>query len=406
MWARPLFTAGEWAVYTALWSYPNDSVIPTYQDLCDRAWVERSTAIAAVTKAHNLGLLEKEASEREADGGQSSNTYYLIEVPTPKLIALIAQLTAERQKLQESKRKKRKESNRKYEKPRASGQGGGTILADPLYASQGGSMQMDPPGVDADGPPGGSVRMDPRGVHADSTHETLGVTEVLSLPLGTTSSATEPQQEKTPDPSTIEYQEDETAESVMKPRVLPTLTEWEEALIAECLPLAGRRWDRLSVRKVLGSQRIREITACDPELVRRAFLIGAANRDGVTVPKRMWHTDWCPHWREAERQLDAERNPRPASRSVSAASAIPQPRVLAKPSSLQEDPVVPGGPALDTGEAARAYARAVAKRTPAEPAAPRFLDRMAAIDQVLASGGKCVMDGTPDPARENLRARR
>ena len=124
MWPRPFFTPGEWAVYTALWSYPNDSVFPTHQDLADRAWVERGTAADAVAKMDREGLLEREASERD-DGSQSSNTYYLVEVPSAAQLAKLEDLRTARAAEQEAKRRKRKAANRRYEKqqlsPRAAG---------------------------------------------------------------------------------------------------------------------------------------------------------------------------------------------------------------------------------------------------------------------------------------------
>ena len=388
MWARPLFTPGEWAVYTALWSYPNDSVIPTYQDLCNRAWVERPTAIAAVTKMNKLGLLEKEASEREEDGGQSSNTYFLIEIPTPALLKNIAEETAKRQKEQDDKRRKRKAANRKYEKTQVGPADGGATEAAPLPERQGGSIEVVPPGVDADITPGGSLEIAPQGVGQERTHETLGVTDVISLEVRPTSSA-EPQQQKVPDSPKIEHQEDETSETVMKPRVLPTLTAWEEAVIEECLPLAGRRWDRLSVRKVLGSKRVRDVTERDPELVRRAFLIGAASNKGhsVTVPKRMWHTDWCPHWAQAEKELAAERAGSGGAESESPApTPVPVHRVMASPSPLQES-AREEGPVLSRAEAmALAAAKIAAGKVKAGIAAePRVSHaaRMAQIDLVL-----------------------
>lgn len=195
--------------------------------------------------------------------------------------------------------------------------------------------------------------------------EPLGVTKVLEVDLGATTSSTldEPEdpQEKNRISSDDQHQEiDETPESVMKPRVLPTPTPFEEQLIEECLPLAGRRWSRLQLVKILGSLRVREITARDPELVRRAFLIGAACRQGVTVPMRMWHTDWCPHWSAAERELAAERSVEAGGVDAEAAPAKPV-LVVAQPSRLQERPQ-PEGPAMSRQQAL-AHARDAVSRS-------------------------------------------
>lgn len=132
----------------------------------------------------------------------------------------------------------------------------------------------------------------------------------LEVPADVTVSSVEDQKkEQTASFDDLQNQEEdleaETKDSVMRPKVLPQLTEWEQALVDECVPLGGPSWDKLSVRKVVGSRRIREVSAKSPELVRRAFLLGATNRRGVTIPIRLWFTEGCPHWREAERQLSA-----------------------------------------------------------------------------------------------------
>lgn len=95
---------------------------------------------------------------------------------------------------------------------------------------------------------------------------------------------------------------DETAESVKSDDHWPTLTAWELDLYRECRKV-DPTWDRM-LRKVLGSRRIRAITARDPDLVREAFMAGAC--DPGTVPMRMWHVNGCPHWRDAAARIQAE----------------------------------------------------------------------------------------------------
>lgn len=314
MWARPYFTPGEWAVYTSLWSYPNDSVFPTHQDLADRAWVERGTASDAVAKMDKLGLLERQECWRD-DESQSSNTYYLIEVPTAAHLQQLEQLKVERAAVQETKRRKRKAANRKYEKPRTQGadqgaEGGYGQESTPVQTTRGGYGQDRTPGVRSGEYPRGYGTDRTLGYGTDRTHESLGVKEVLGVALTASPSSTSKnghtfeEQEQSKIPLGDENQEEETAEFVKSAAHWPTLTEDENALAAEVAAVAPL-WMARTVRKVIGSRTIREISGRDPELVRRAFLIGA--RDPETVPMRMWHVDGCGHWAAAAAQLAAER---------------------------------------------------------------------------------------------------
>lgn len=114
MWARPLLTDGEWAVFTAVWSFASwsgDNTFPSHQALADRAWVERGSAANAVRKFAALGLLIR-ARQTRADGSDTSNDYILVEVCPPALLDEIAKKMAERIAEQEAKRKARRKANR------------------------------------------------------------------------------------------------------------------------------------------------------------------------------------------------------------------------------------------------------------------------------------------------------
>jgi DNA-binding MarR family transcriptional regulator len=346
MWVRPLLTVGEWAVYTALWSYPSDSVFPTHQDLADRAWCERGTAADAIARFDELGLLVREANQRD-DGSDTSNTYYLIEVPTKMHLADAAAAKAKREAEQEEKRRKRKARNRSYERS--------TAKKDVDHMPcEGGTAQEVPPGE------GGTVQEVPPGYGTDRTlgygegrtHEVpLGVTEGSKGTVRTTPSSSakahqnraEPDQEqKTAIPSEPQNQEPtpETAEDVKAKEFWPELTEWEVALRDEVLAVPSTLWTSSPVTKVLGSRTVRELTERDPELVRRAFLIGAA--DAKTLPMRMWHVDRCPHWKRAAAELAAERGGQAAATEPAA------PELVRAPSQRQQIPVA--GPVVSGSE--------------------------------------------------------
>lgn len=116
MWARPLLTDGEWAVFTALWSFASwngDSTFPTHQALADRAWVERGTAANAVRKFAKLGMLTR-ARQTRADGSDRQNDYLLVEVCPPALFTALTKKMAERIDDQERKRKARRKANREF----------------------------------------------------------------------------------------------------------------------------------------------------------------------------------------------------------------------------------------------------------------------------------------------------
>lgn len=324
MWVRPLLTVGEWAVYTALWSYPTDSVFPTHQDLADRAWCERGTAADAVSRFDELGLLAREKQQRE-DGSDTSNAYYLVEVCTPELAKKIEAKKAERAAEQEKKRKARKAKNRSYaakttpgkETAEAPGGGYGTDRTPLISGPDGGTAQTVPPGYGGESTSGGTAHAVP-GYGVCRTHETLGV-EVSTKGTVRTSpspSAGKPaklaapigakgQEEEDPFSSKLQNQEPNRRD------FHPTLTEWELALHAEVLPLRPD-WTARQLKQAIGWPAVRERTAQNPELVRRAFLIGARDTakpekgyQGTWSPLR-FTKDGCPHWAAAQAEIAAQ----------------------------------------------------------------------------------------------------
>lgn len=117
-------------------------------------------------------------------------------------------------------------------------------------------------------------------------------------------------------------QNQEAWEQVEAAEHWPTLTDFESQVFGACLEL-DPLWAPRTLRKVLGSRTVREITARMPELTRRAFLLGAKNRTTQT-PKRLWFVENCPHWREALSEIKAEAEaqkprPVPAERHLAAA---------------------------------------------------------------------------------------
>lgn len=89
----------------------------------------------------------------------------------------------------------------------------------------------------------------------------------------------------------------------------PELTAWEQELHAECMAIRPD-WLPRHLRQVLGAPPIRERTEINPELVRRAFLIGArcvraGHKPGTVTPKRLLFAA-CPHWAQAAEELRAE----------------------------------------------------------------------------------------------------
>lgn len=323
MWARPYFTPGEWAVYTALWSYPTDSVFPTHQALADRAWVQWGTAKDAIAKMDQLGLLERQPQVRE-DGSDSSNTYYLVEVPTEDHLKALELLKRQRAVEQEDARKKRKAGKRRYEKSQVAGAPalrdaqGCDVESTPVHPTRG-AMQGAPRGCDAGSTPGGAPQGAP-GCGVESTHESLGVTPgVSSTGRRSTSASGEPDaqlerlstgqthgEEQTVNPSDFGNQEGYARDGYPL-----ALTEWEAQLVAE-LSAARLDWGPRAIRIAVGSPSVRARTAVNPGLVRRAFLLAAADRGrpkqgykGTYSPNRL-AVDSCPLWSRALTEMRAE----------------------------------------------------------------------------------------------------
>lgn len=118
-------------------------------------------------------------------------------------------------------------------------------------------------------------------------------------------------------------QNQEAWEQVEAAEHWPTLTDFESQVFGACLEL-DPLWAPRTLRKVLGSRTVREITARMPELTRRAFLLGAKNRTTQT-PKRLWFVENCPHWREALREIKVEaeaQKPRPVPVERRLAAAV------------------------------------------------------------------------------------
>ncbi len=86
------------------------------------------------------------------------------------------------------------------------------------------------------------------------------------------------------------------------------LTDWETALVAELVELRPD-WLPRAVRIAVGHSQVRVRTANDPGLVRRAFLLAAADRarprdgyKGTWSPNRMFAAG-CPFWAQAVEEV-------------------------------------------------------------------------------------------------------
>ncbi|MFI7608842.1 hypothetical protein ACIBTV_27530 [Micromonospora sp. NPDC049366] len=201
MWARPFLTDGEWAVYTALWSFASwngDSTFPNHQALADRAWGERGSAANAVRKFARLGLLTR-ARQTRADGSDTSNDYMLVEVCPPALLEKLTKLMAERIADQERKRKARRKANRNnaaaVRRRRAGTADGAAEDADAAEDQDDTAGETGDGAVAAmvaalagegalpDAPPGVHHAMHPRGTPPDVPGYTTESTHDLSLDL-------------------------------------------------------------------------------------------------------------------------------------------------------------------------------------------------------------------------------
>lgn len=173
MWARPLLTDGEWAVYTALWSFGDwdgSSAFPTHQKLADRAFVARGTAANAVQKFDRLGLFTSKGKNPD-NPTDPRNHYVLLEVPTAKLIGAMRAKLAEREQEQIVARGKRKQAKKTPRKNADETPGNPPSPAE--TPAVGGTPQDVPPqterGTSQDVPPGTSCDV-PGGYTAQCTH--------------------------------------------------------------------------------------------------------------------------------------------------------------------------------------------------------------------------------------------
>ncbi|MEU7802694.1 hypothetical protein AB0B10_25880 [Micromonospora arborensis] len=144
------------------------------------------------------------------------------------------------------------------------------------------------------------------GVQTSAPFPSVSSTKREKTPPPTSSTApaaTGDGQEGVDDSFGLENQETEA--DIKATSFWPKLTDWESQLAAECLNI-DPLWSPRMLRKTLGSRTIREITSRSPDLVRRAFLLGAQDQE-TTTPVRMWHVEFCPHWRHALAQMEAER---------------------------------------------------------------------------------------------------
>lgn len=179
MWPRPLMTEGEWAIYTAIWSFGNWSgleAIPSYQKIADRAFAERGSVMNAVAKFTRWGLMDKEHRHRP-DKSQKSNGYVLVEVCPDALLPELMRKIEDRMADQAAKKAKRDADKRRYRKAKRDGDA--DALAAETTASEdgpgagieGGSLHSDPPQGDIPDwarDKGGSPQDDPRGsLHDD-----------------------------------------------------------------------------------------------------------------------------------------------------------------------------------------------------------------------------------------------
>ncbi len=111
MWPRPFLTAGEWAVYTALWSMADgDSaeVSVSHQELADLAWLDRTAVGGAIRRLDALGVLHRRARFAVMAGTQP-NSYLLLDECPEHLAVALAEILAAREVEQAERRKRRRQ---------------------------------------------------------------------------------------------------------------------------------------------------------------------------------------------------------------------------------------------------------------------------------------------------------
>lgn len=236
--------------------------------------------------------------------------------------------------------------------------------------------------------------------------EPLGV-EVSTKGTVRTSSPPNPQPQpsstaaevKDPEQKTEISLEDEDQEWVMPRDWFPVLTAAEQLLFDECMAVRPD-WSPRQLRQVLGSPPIRDRAEVNPELVRRAFLLGARcvgtgpGRPGTVTPKRLLH-DACPHWRQAAAEIAAEASgtvppqpspDRPAVTTSAPQKAAPTPRPaprrtmaagVAKPETVRAGAAAAREAMAANRAAAEAAAEAAAARRKRSTPAPQAAAQLA-----------------------------
>jgi hypothetical protein len=133
-----------------------------------------------------------------------------------------------------------------------------------------------------------------------------------------------------------------------------TVTDWEAELIGE---LVRRRpdWGPRLTRIAVGHPSVRARTADNPGLVRRTFLLAAADKGrpkegyrGTYTPKRLT-TDGCPLWSRALAEMDAEaaaeiEDGQPDFASVATAANVPAARTKKPMPGTRVVPIEKKGP--------------------------------------------------------------
>jgi hypothetical protein len=148
--------------------------------------------------------------------------------------------------------------------------------------------------------------------------EPLGVTEGSSVPRrrtpssGATATAVEspPQEANTPEQQDSASSKIEDQEGYAADGYPLKLSNWETNLVAE-LDRLRPEWGPRPIRIVVGHPSVRDRSASHPDMVRRAFLLAAADRarprdryKGTWTPNRMLAAG-CPFWAQAEAGMAA-----------------------------------------------------------------------------------------------------
>lgn len=178
-----------------------------------------------------------------------------------------------------------------------------------------GKTSSPDPGKIRDQEPGTNPVLDPGFFRV----EPLGVTEGSSVPRRRTTSSSgdgaadavvsptgQTPEEKNPFPSGIKDQEGYAADGYPL-----ELSDWETELVAD-LDRLRPDWGIRSIRMAVGHTSVRDRSASHPDMVRRAFLLAAADRarpkesyKGTWSPNRLL-ADGCPFWSRAAAGMERE----------------------------------------------------------------------------------------------------